>query len=213
MSSQSAGRARSAKSTPRCAPSWPASKSAAAAHESCRCASGFTAASTLAPPRTSSAARTGAHGRRARPLLADNIELDQTRRAPAPKQVTAEAEGRASSHSPQETSSAPRSPPAKSSLKTLRAPAREAQEKRSQIELELVRSQAELKYLDETSRKELGASLAALAEGDRDRARRARRRRGRRAGHQEVRGRIEALGPVNPQALRNSRKRSSATTS
>ncbi len=41
-----------------------------------------------------------------------------------------------------------------------------AQEKRSQIELELVKKQAELKYLDETSRKELSAPVEELAAGE-----------------------------------------------
>ena len=40
-------------------------------------------------------------------------------------------------------------------LKILRSAVEELREKRSQIELELVRKQAELKFLDETSRKEL----------------------------------------------------------
>ena len=41
-----------------------------------------------------------------------------------------------------------------------------AQERRSQIELELVRKQAELKYLDETSRKELSIPAEELAAGE-----------------------------------------------
>ena len=52
------------------------------------------------------------------------------------------------------------------SLKHLRAETQAAQEKRSQIELELVKRQAELKYLDETSRKELNAPLEELAAQD-----------------------------------------------
>ena len=75
-----------------------------------------------------------------------------------------------------------------------------AQERRSQIELDLVRKQAELKFLDETSRKELGVPAeeltadeevvldeAGLIEAEQK--------------YQEVKARIEALGPVNPQAL------------
>jgi chromosome segregation protein len=86
------------------------------------------------------------------------------------------------------------------SLKSLRVEAHAAQEKRSEIELELVRKQAELKYLDETSRKELNAAAAEVMSGepgelDEAGVAEAEQR------YQEVRARIEALGPVNPQAL------------
>lgn len=85
-------------------------------------------------------------------------------------------------------------------LKTLRAEAQTWQERRSQFELELVKKQAELKYLDETSRKELNAALEELAGGeetvlDDDALAEAE------AKYQEVKGRIDALGPVNPDAL------------
>ena len=85
-------------------------------------------------------------------------------------------------------------------LKTLRAQVEEVRERRGQIEIELVRKQAELKFLDETSRKELNCAVAELAAGDEtipapeaiDEAERQ---------YQEIRGRIEALGPVNAQAM------------
>jgi chromosome segregation protein len=85
-------------------------------------------------------------------------------------------------------------------LKSLRADAQTWQERRTQFELELVKKQAELKYLDETSRKELNASLEELAAGeetvlDDDALAEAE------AKYQEVKGRIDALGPVNPDAL------------
>ena len=66
--------------------------------------------------------------------------------------------------------------------------------------MELVRKQGELKYLDETSRKELNmsaAELAAAEEAALDEAGVAEAEQ----RSQEVRARIEALGPVNPQAL------------
>ncbi len=86
------------------------------------------------------------------------------------------------------------------SLKALRVEAQAAQERRSEIELELVKKQAELKYLDETSRKELNTAAAEVAstedsELDETGVAEAERR------YQEVRTKIEALGPVNPQAL------------
>ncbi|HEU0140769.1 MAG TPA: chromosome segregation protein SMC [Bryobacteraceae bacterium] len=85
-------------------------------------------------------------------------------------------------------------------LKQLRVRMQEAQEKRSQIELELVKLQAELKYLDETSRKELNAPLEELAAGeevvpDDDVLAEAEEK------YRELKSRIDALGPVNPQAL------------
>jgi len=48
-------------------------------------------------------------------------------------------------------------------LKALRASGQESHEKRTQIEVDLVRKQAELKFLDETSRKELNSPVAELA--------------------------------------------------
>src|SRR5258708_18089907 len=79
---------------------------------------------------------------------------------------------------------------------------RQAREKRSKSEVELVKLQAELKFLDETSRKELTLSIedlsrdsdgavplddAGLADAERQ--------------YQEIKAKIEAMGPVNPQAL------------
>ena len=51
-------------------------------------------------------------------------------------------------------------------LKQLRVKVEEAHTNRSQIEVDLVRRQAELKYLDETSRKELNCAVEELAAGD-----------------------------------------------
>jgi chromosome segregation protein len=120
-------------------------------------------------------------------LLADNIELDQKAgelselRAAAAANVeqlaAQEAEGRAALAGLEEA------------LKALRIESQAAQEKRGEIELELVRKQGDLKYLDETSRKELSLAAAEVAtaeEVDLDEA-----------GVAE----IEALGPVNTQAL------------
>ena len=67
-----------------------------------------------------------------------------------------------------------------------------------------MRKQADLKYLDETSRKDLNAA----ASGDRGRAKKPKLEEAEPVNveeseqrYQEVRARIEALGPVNPQAL------------
>jgi chromosome segregation protein len=85
-------------------------------------------------------------------------------------------------------------------LKSLRAEAQSTQERRSLLEVELVKKQAELKYLDETARKELGAALEELAAGEEtvlDDAGLAEAE----AQYQTVKTRIDALGPVNPSAL------------
>jgi chromosome segregation protein len=66
--------------------------------------------------------------------------------------------------------------------------------------VDLVRRQAELKYLDETSRKELNCAVEELAAGDEtvpDAEAIAEAER----LYEEVRARIEALGPVNAQAM------------
>jgi chromosome segregation protein len=131
-------------------------------------------------------------------LLTDNIELDQ--RSQHLAEHTAEATARVELLTTQETGGRQALAALDEALKALRIEAQTAQEQRSQIELELVRKQSELKYLDETSGKELNApasEIAAAEEGvaEEGGVEEAERR------YQEVRARIEALGPVNPQAL------------
>jgi chromosome segregation protein len=85
-------------------------------------------------------------------------------------------------------------------LKVLRATAQEAMESRSHIELELVKRQSDLKHLEETCRKELNASLQELSEDGRalpDENALAEAE----DACQRVKAKIDALGPVNPQAL------------
>ena len=130
-------------------------------------------------------------------LLGDNVELDfkaarlaeETVAAAAAvdRLAAAETEGRAALAALEE------------SLRVLRLQAQAAQERRGEIELELVKKQSDLKYLDETSRKELNAGAGEIAStagqvGDLPYSEAEQR-------YQEVRARIEALGPVNPQAL------------
>ncbi len=91
------------------------------------------------------------------------------------------------------------------SLKALRSGAQVAQERRTQIEIELVRLHSDLKHLEETSQHELGMPLAELAKADDpelDEVALAEIE----AKYQEVRKRIESLGPVNPQALEEHRE-------
>jgi chromosome segregation protein len=131
-------------------------------------------------------------------LLSDNIELD--RRAGQLVEEIGVAEESVARLAEQETTLRSNLAALEETLKQLRIDVQSAQERRSQVELELVRKQAELKYLDETSRKELNApleELAALEEAVLDEAglEEAEQK------YQEVKARIEALGPVNPQAL------------
>ena len=138
-------------------------------------------------------------------LLADNIELDQ--KAGRLAEETAAAVGAVEMLTAEEVGSRSALAALEESLRSLRIEAQAAQERRGELELELVKRQGDLKYLDETSRKELNAAAAAisaeLAEA------------GEEAGvpldeagvaeaeqrYQDVRARIEALGPVNTQAL------------
>jgi chromosome segregation protein len=136
-------------------------------------------------------------------LLEDNVELD--RRSGELVERTAEAAAAVARLSAEETERRSALAALDDALKALRIEAQAAQEKRSEIELELVKKQAELKYLDETSRKELNLAASEVAAGesaggeesalDESAVADAETR------YQEVRNKIEALGPVNPQAL------------
>jgi chromosome segregation protein len=131
-------------------------------------------------------------------LLRDNIELD--RRAGELVEEIRLAEESVLRLSEQETSLRANLAALEETLKQLRMDVQSAQERRSQIELELVRKQAELKYLDETSRKELNAPLEELAAAEEAVLDDAGLEEAERK-YLEVKARIEALGPVNPQAL------------
>jgi chromosome segregation protein len=131
-------------------------------------------------------------------LLADNLELE--RRAGELVEAILAAEEVANDLAARETTQRANLLALDESLKLLRASVQSAQEQRSQIELELVRKQSELKFLDETSRKELGISAEELSAGaetvlDEAGLEEAEQK------YQEVKAKIEALGPVNPQAL------------
>jgi chromosome segregation protein len=131
-------------------------------------------------------------------LLSDNIELD--RRAGELLEAISGAERIVEELAARETTQRTNLVALDEALKQLRVNVQAAQERRSQIELELVRKQAELKYLDETSRKELGLAAEELSAGEEivlDEAGLAEAEQ----KYQEVKARIEALGPVNPQAL------------
>lgn len=85
-------------------------------------------------------------------------------------------------------------------LKSLRAGAQTLQEGRSELQIALARLESDIKHLEETANNELGVTLAELSaavDSPADEAFLAEVD----AKYQEVRRRIEALGPVNPQAL------------
>jgi chromosome segregation protein len=85
-------------------------------------------------------------------------------------------------------------------LQELRARTQSQQELRTQLELDLVKRQAELKYLDETCVKELGIPVAELAAESEvmldDEAASAAEQQ-----YLELRRKLDALGAVNPNAL------------
>ena len=131
-------------------------------------------------------------------LLTDNIELDA--RSAALTEETGTLEQQVETLAANETDLRARITMLDEDLKHLRAEVQAASEKRSQIEVELVRKQAELKYMDETSRKELGIAVAELSAGEEtvleDEALAEAEQKAA-----DLRARIEALGPVNPEAL------------
>jgi chromosome segregation protein len=131
-------------------------------------------------------------------LLASNIELDRKSALLAEQIVAMEERVNEMAARDDEMRESLRA--GEEELKQLRAAVEEAHEKRSQIEVELVRKQAELKYLDETSRKELNCAVEELAPADgpvpdADAIAEAEQ------ACNEVRNRIESLGPVNAAAM------------
>jgi len=137
--------------------------------------------------------RMGEH--RAR-ILAENIELDE--KAGVLAELILEAESAALILADNEAKRRGELQTAEESLKGLRLKIETSHKRRGEIEVELVRRQSELKFLDETSRKELGVGLADLEPVDKDvPVDLAEVER----GYNDVRQKIESLGPINPQAL------------
>ena len=85
-------------------------------------------------------------------------------------------------------------------LKRLRAEAQAGQERRSALQVALAHGESDLKHLEETCQKELDTTLAQLAEGTETIADEEALTEID-AKYAEVRRKIDALGPVNPQAL------------
>jgi chromosome segregation protein len=131
-------------------------------------------------------------------LLADNIELDQKAALLAEQITTLEAQANEMAAQDDAMREALRA--GEEELKLLRGAVEETHEKRSQIEVDLVRKQAELKYLDETSRKELNCAVEELAPAD-DPVPDAEAIAEAEVQANETRSRIEGLGPVNAAAM------------
>jgi chromosome segregation protein len=131
-------------------------------------------------------------------LLADNIELD--RRVALLADEIAGLEASVNEMAAQDAGMRETLRAGDEELKLLRAAVAESHEKRSQIEVDLVRKQAELKFLDETSRKELNCAVEELAPAD-DPVPDADAIGEAEQQCNEVRHRIEALGAVNAAAM------------
>lgn len=133
-------------------------------------------------------------------LLADNVELDK--RAAELAGETAAATAEVERLAQEEAGGRAALAELEESLRVLRLESQAAQERCGAIEVQLVTKQGDLRYLDETSRKELNASAAeiAAAEPEQETLDEAAVAEAE-AKCAEMRARIEALGPVNPQAL------------
>jgi chromosome segregation protein len=131
-------------------------------------------------------------------LLSDNIGLDQ--RAGQLSEEIVRVDTMVRGLAERETAFRANLSALEESLKNFRGQTQAAQEKRSQIEVDLVRRQSELKFLDETSRKELHTPVEELAAQEETVLDEAGLEEAE-ARYQELRAKIEALGPVNADAL------------
>ncbi len=131
-------------------------------------------------------------------LLADNFELDAVLAEMASKIARCEEEVRALEE--QERQTRAQLTAVEEALRGVRAAASASQESRGQIEVQLVKLESELQYLEETSRKEFQCSLEELSRGEEIVPEESELAEAE-IKHQELRTRIENLGPVNPQAM------------
>ena len=131
-------------------------------------------------------------------LLSDNIELD-SRAAELAKHI-ADGDAVANELAAQEAKGRSELAAADESLRISRQEMQAASDRRSHIELNLVKKQAELKYLEETCNKQLGCTLQEVAEGDEtvlDEVGLVEVEQ----KCQDLTSKIDALGPVNTEAL------------
>jgi chromosome segregation protein len=131
-------------------------------------------------------------------LLADNIELDRQSTALAARiSASEQAVGRLAEEEERGRASLAA---LEESLRELRAASQAAQERRGEIEVALAERRAEMRYLDETCRKELNLSLQDLA-GETPEPPDEMALVEIEGRHADLKQRIENLGPVNPTAL------------
>ena len=131
-------------------------------------------------------------------LLSDNIELD-SRSGTLTKQIF-QGDAIANELAAQEAAGRAELAKADETLRISRQEQQAASDRRSQVELNLVKKQAELKYLEETCHKQLGCTLQEVAEGDDtvlDEVALAEIEQ----KCQDLTGKIDALGPVNTEAV------------
>ena len=131
-------------------------------------------------------------------LLADNVELE--RKAASLAEQILEIEGFVNQMAADDAARREALRTSDEELKTLRSGVQQRHERRSEIEVDLVKKQAELKFLDETSRKELNFPVEELALAD-DPVPAAEAIAEAEQAAIEVRNRIESLGAVNPAAM------------
>jgi chromosome segregation protein len=136
-------------------------------------------------------------------LLADNIELD--RKAAGLAAGIVELEIGSAQMASEEALRREGLRQGEEELKALRAGVQESHERRTQIEVDLVRKEAELKYLDEISRRDLNLPVEELSAGG-DPIPDAAAIEEAEQSAAGIRERIEALGPVNPTALEEYRE-------
>ncbi|MBV9506088.1 MAG: chromosome segregation protein SMC [Acidobacteriia bacterium] len=131
-------------------------------------------------------------------LLADNVDLERKASTLADQIVALEA--RVNEMAAQDAALRETLRGSDEALKALRTAVQECHERRSQTEIELVKKQSELKFLDETSRKELNCPVAELAPDDAPIPDEYVIAEAEQAAS-EIRNRIDGLGPVNPAAM------------
>jgi chromosome segregation protein len=131
-------------------------------------------------------------------LLNDNIELDQ-RATDLATQIES-AKERVAALAKDEAEVKGQLAANEEDLRTMRQHVAGVSEKRQHAEVDLVRKQSDIRHLEETCQKELGIALAELAAQEEtvlDEMQLADAEE----KYAEVRRKIEALGPVNPDAL------------
>lgn len=131
-------------------------------------------------------------------LLSDNVELD-ARAGELAGQIT-QGDAVAAGLAAQEAKGRAELATAEESLRIARQEVQAASDRRAHIELELVKKQAELKYLEDTCNKQLGCALRDIGESgetvlDEEGLTEIEQ------ACQDLGAKIDALGPVNTEAL------------